>query len=164
MFAALLLDPRLAFLILCSLLIAAAVPIAFAWARVLPEEPPPFRFHRSSKGGTFDDASSREEQNPQRDPLAIALLLCVTFSYALQLPGLPQGLRLDTVPTIVPDDTLGWIEFALVWFFLAIPGFAAAYAILRPNFLRIPLFTAGVLVLLLWLLSAPLRAALAAVS
>lgn len=164
MFAAFLLDPRLAFLILCTLLIAAAIPIAFAWARVLPEDPPPFRFHRSSKRGTFGDTSSREQQNPRRDPLAIALLLCVTFSYALQLPGLPKVLRFDTVPTIVPHDTLGWIEFALVWFFLAIPGFAAAYAILRPNFLRIPLIAAGFLVLLLWLLSASLRAALTAVS
>lgn len=164
MFAALLLDPRLAFLILCTLLIAAAIPIAFAWACLLPEEPPPFRFNHSSKRGIFDDTSSREEQNPRRDPAAIALLLGITFSYAVQLPGLPKVLRFNTVPAIVPHDTLGWIEFALAWFFLAIPGLAAAYAILRPNFLRIPLLAAGVLVILLWLLSAPLRAALTAVS
>ncbi len=163
MIAALHLDPRLAFLILCTLLIAAAIPIAIAWARVLPEDLPPFRFHRSSKSGTFDNTSSREERNPRRDPFAIALLLGVTFSYALQLPGLPKDLRLEYLPPTIPHDTLGWIGFALVWFFLAIPGFAAAYAILRPNFLRVLLIAAGVLVLLLWLLSAPLRAALIAV-
>jgi hypothetical protein len=65
---------------------------------------------------------------------------------------------------VIPQDTIGWIEFGLIWFFVAVPGFAAAYALLRPNFLRTPLIAAGVLVLLLWLLAAPLHAALTAVS
>jgi hypothetical protein len=38
------------------------------------------------------------------------------------------------------------------------------YSLLRPNFLRVPLIAAGMLILLLWLLAAPLHAALEAVS
>jgi hypothetical protein len=65
---------------------------------------------------------------------------------------------------VIPRDAFDWIEFALIWFFVTVPGFAAAYSLVRPNFLRVPLIAAGVLVPLLWLLAPPLRAALTAVS
>jgi hypothetical protein len=69
-----------------------------------------------------------------------------------------------SIPTVIPLNTGGWFEFAAIWFLVLIPGFAAAYAFLRPNFLRAPLIAASVMILLLWLFAAPLRAALEAVS
>ncbi len=69
-----------------------------------------------------------------------------------------------SIPMVIPHSTSGWIEFAAIWFLVLIPGFAAAYSFLRPNFLRVPLIAAGFLVLLLWLLAAPFRAALEAIS
>ena len=164
MFAALLLDHRLALLLLSAPVIGPAVPLAFAWARVLPEDPPPFAEVGSSSLRPKNRRLSDEAGVGKRDPVAIALLLCVTFSYVLQLPGLNTHLGLGTLPKVIPQDTIGWLNFGLTWFFVAVPGFAVFYALLRPNFLRIPLIAAGVLVLLLWLLAAPLHAALTAVS
>jgi len=99
----------------------------------------------------------------RRNPFAIVLLLCVTLSYASQLPGVPRDIGFASIPTVIPHNLIGWIEFAGTWLLVLSPGFAAAYSILRPNFLRVPLIAAGFLVLLLWLLAAPLHAALEAV-
>jgi hypothetical protein len=94
----------------------------------------------------------------------MVLLICVSVSYSVQLPGVPRNLALGSIPTVIPQDASEWARFALTWFLVVVPGFSAAYSLLRPNFLRIPLIAAGTLILLLWLLSAPLRAALEAVS
>ena len=107
---------------------------------------------------------AHELASKRRDPFAIVLLLFVTLSYASQLPGVPREMGFGSIPTVIPYNSRGWIEFAATWFLVVIPGFAAAYSFLRPNFLRAPLIAAGFLVLLLWLLAAPLRAALEAVS
>ena len=164
MFAALLLEYHLAFVFLSALVIGAAVPLAVAWARVLPEEPPPFQIQRPTRRRRSIYAHSSDEEEASRDPLAIVLLLCVTASFAAQLPGLSQNLGLGSIPTLVPNNASGWIQFALTWVLMVVPGFAAAYSILRQNFLRVPLIAASALVLLLWLLSTPLRAALEAVN
>ncbi len=161
MLAALVLDHRLAFLCLAVLNLGAAAPLALGWARVLPEEPPPF--------GNAEDSLRRTRTSPpaaakRRDPFAILLLLCVTVSYACQLPGIPHGLGCGSIPAAVAHPTGGWIEFGAIWFLVLIPGFASVYSLLRPNFLRVPLIAAGMLILLLWLLAAPLHAALEAVS
>jgi hypothetical protein len=164
MFAALLLDYRLALLFLVVLNLGTAVPLAFGWARVLPEEPPPFGIAEDSFGRNRNLPSAAELRSKRRDPFAIVLLLCVTLSYACQFPGVPRDMGFGSIPTMIPYDTGGWIEFAVIWFLVVIPGFAMAYAFLRPNFLRVPLIVAGFLLLLLWLLGGPLRAALEAVS
>jgi len=164
MLAALVLDHRLAFLFLAVLNLGAAASLALGWARVLPEEPPPF--------GNAEDSLRRTKTSPpkaaltskRRDPFAILLLLCVTASYACQLPGIPHGLACGSIPSVVAHPTGGWIEFAGIWFLVLIPGLASVYSLLRPNFLRVPLSAAGMLILLLWLLAAPLHAALEAVS
>jgi len=162
MLAALVLNHRLAFLCLAVLNLGAAAPLALGWARVLPEEPPPF--------GNAEDSLRRTSPPPaaltskRRDPFAILLLLCVTVSYASQLPGIPHGLGGGSIPAVVAHPTGGWIEFGAIWFLVLIPGFASVYSLLRPNFLRVPLIAAGMLILLLWLLAAPLHAALEAVS
>lgn len=164
MLAALVLDHRLAFLFLAALSLGTAVPLAFGWARILPEEPPPFATSDDTQRARRNEPPAKKPMNERRDPFAIVLLLCVTVSYVCQLPGVPSDMGFGSIPTMIPDSTGGWIEFAGVWFLVLIPGFAAAYAILRPNLLRVPLIAAGFLVLLLWLLGAPLRAALEAVS
>jgi|SRR5436309_16122439 len=164
MFAALALDHRLAFLFLAALSLGAAVPLALGWARVLPEEPPPFEnapnlFRRPGNSPPAAALTSK-----RRDPFAIVLLLCVTVSYACQLPGVPRGVGFDSIPTVIPHDTVGRIGLAAIWFLVLIPGFASVYSLFRPHFLRGPLIAAGILLLLLWLFATPLRAALEAVS
>src|SRR6266404_7963679 len=164
MLAALLLDHRLAFLFLAVLHLGTAVPLAFGWVRLLPEEAPPFQIHRPPSRRWSIYAHSSEDEEDPRDPLAMVLLICVTVSYAIQFPGLLRSLALGSIPTVLPQDASEWARFALTWFLVVVPGFAAVYSLLRPNFLRVPLIVAGVLILLLWLFSAPLRAALEAVS
>jgi hypothetical protein len=164
MFAALVLDYRLAFLFLAVLNLGAAVPLAFGWARILPEEPPPFGNAEDSLRRAKNKLPADELKSKRRDPFAIGLLLCVTVSYACQFPGVPRGMGFGSIPTVIPHNTGGWIQFAAILFTVLIPGFAAAYAFLRPNFLRVPLIAAGMLVLLIGLFAGPLRAALEAVS
>src|SRR5467141_5411752 len=164
MLAVLFLDHRLAFLLLAALNLGTAVPLAFGWVRLLPEETPPFQISRTRLRRRSEYAHSSEEEETRRDPLAIVLLLCITVSYAVQLPGIPRNSGFGSIPMVVPEDTYGWVQFALTWFLAVAPGFGAAYSLLRPNFLRVPLIVAGTLILLLWLLSAPLRSALEAVS
>ena len=164
MLAALLLDYRLAFLLLAALYLATAVPLAFGWVRLFPEEAPPFQVHRPpARRWSIYAHSGEDEENP-RDPLAMILLICVTVSYAVQFPGLPRSLALGSIPTVFPEDGSGWARFTLTWFLVVVPGFSAVYSLLRPNFLRVPLIAAGVPILLLWLVAAPLRAALEAFS
>ena len=164
MFAALVLDYRLAFLFLAALSLGTAVPLAFGWARVLPEEPLPFGNAEDSFRRAKNSPAAPVLMNKKRDPFAIVLLLSITVSYASQLPGVPRGMGFGSIPTLIPHNTRGGIEFAAIWFLVLIPGFASVYSLLRPNFLRIPLIAAGMMILLLWLLAAPLRAALEAVS
>jgi hypothetical protein len=164
MYAAILLDPRLAFLSLCVLLLGAAIPLAFAWARLLPEEPPPFPLDRPHRRGTYRYSPIRQGQLPRRDSFAVVLLVGVSISYLLQIPGLPSDIDFSALPAVFPIDTPHWVKFGLLWLCTSIPGMAAVYSLLRPNFLRIPLIAAGVLVPLLWLLRAPLHAAMTAIS
>ena len=164
MLAALVLDHRLAFLFLAVLNLGAAAPLALGWARVLPEEPPPFGKAEDSLRRTRTSPPAAALTSKNRDLFAILLLLCVTVSYACQLPGIPHDLGCGSIPAVVAHPTGGWIEFAAIWFLVLIPGFAFVYSLLRPNFLRVPLIAAGMLILLLWLLAAPLHAALEAVS
>jgi hypothetical protein len=164
MLAALLLDRRLAFLFLVALHLGTTVPLAFGWVRLLPEEAPPFQIDHAPARRWSIYAHSCEDEETRRDLLAMVLLICVTVSYAVQLPGLPRSLAFGSIPTVIPRTASEWARFALTWFLVVVPGFGAAYSLLRPNFLRVPLIAAGVLILLLWLFSAPLRAALETVS
>jgi len=100
----------------------------------------------------------------RRDPIAAVLLVFVTLSYALQFPGVPQDIANVWIAKIVPASAAGWSELVLHWFFILIPGVAAIYALFTRIPLRIPLVAAGLMVLLVWLLSPPLYAALLASS
>lgn len=150
-----LLDHRLALLALAALLVAAAAPLAWGWARLLPQEPPPFESPAPSP------PSPTDASNPsKRDPFAIFLLLCVTLSYLLKFPGLPLSAGLHWLSTFLPQDYFNWALLAARAFFVVIPGLAAAYSAARPNPIRVALLAGGLLVLALWLASPFLLASL----
>jgi hypothetical protein len=160
MFALVLIDHRVALAALVALLIAAAAPLAYAWAKLLPEEPPPFGAPAASSPD--EDLVSNPKSRAKKDPLAVFLLVCVTLSYMLRFPGLPLAAGLQWLSTLLPADYFTPTVLTGRWFFLVVPGIAAMYSALRPNPVRIALIAAGLLVLALWLLSPMLRAAIAA--
>lgn len=158
MLAIVLIDHRLALLALAALLVAAAAPLAWGWAHLLPEDPPPFE----SPATPPPIQASPADQNKQskRDPFAIFLLLCVTLSYALKFPGVPLPAGLHWLSSLLPQDYFNWTLLAARAFFVVIPGLASAYSAVRPNPFRIALFAGGLLVLALWLATPFLRASL----
>ncbi len=156
MFATVLIDHRLALLALAALLIAAAAPLAYAWTKLLPEEPPPFEVPPA------EGLASNRKSAAKKDPFAVFLLGCVTLSYLLRFPGLPLAAGLQWLSTLLPADYFAWAVLGARWFFIVVPGLAAAYSALRPNPVRIALIAGGLLVLALWLASPVLRTAIAA--
>jgi len=153
-----LMDHRLALVAFAALLIAAAAPLASAWARLLPEEPPPFEVPAPSPP---EQTPSNRETRRKGDPFAIFLLLCITLSFLLKFPGLPVAAALQRLSGMLPPDYFNWLVLGARVFFAAMPGLAAVYSAIRPNPMRIPLTVAGVFVILLWFLSPMLRAAIA---
>ena len=103
MFAIILIDHRLALLALAALLIAAAAPLAYAWASLLPEEPPPFEVPAVSPPA--EGVASTAKSPVKKDRFAVFLLVCVTLSYLLRFPGLPFG-RWPAVAVHVAADRL----------------------------------------------------------
>jgi hypothetical protein len=162
MLAAIVLDPRLAFVFLGMLVVGAAVPLAMGWVRVLPEDQPPFASHELSSQGSNNEVSTEKAQTRKHDPFAIVLLAIVTFSYVLQFPGLRGDAALHWLVTLMPETWLSWILLAGRAFFVVTPGLAACYSVVQPNSLRAPLIGSGILVLLLWLLQPMLFAAMTA--
>jgi hypothetical protein len=158
MLAIVLIGHRLALLALAALLIAAAAPLAYAWASLLPEEPPPFEV---AAGSPAENLASNQKSPVKRDLVAVFLLVCVTLSYVLRFPGLPLVAGLQWLSTLLPADCFNWTLLAGRWFFVVAPGVAAVYFALRPNPMRIALIIGGLLVLALWLVSPMLRAAIA---
>jgi hypothetical protein len=161
MFTLLFIDHRLAFLALAALLIATAVPLGFAWARVLPEEPPPFPIQPGSFPTIDQESPPPEHATHRRDlVVSIALLICLTLAYLIRFPGFPTGVLIRWLETTVSGSTEHWIIFSIRIFLIASACAALGYAALRPGPLRIPLTTASALVLLLWFLAPLLRVAL----
>jgi hypothetical protein len=151
MFAAIILDHRLAFVFLCALVVGAAVPLAMAWARVLPEDAPPLASPEVSSRESKEELPAEEAANKRRDPFACVLLVVVSLSYVLQFPGLSGDAALHWLSTLMPETWLNWSLHAGRAFFVVTPGLAACYSVVRPNSIRVPLICAGILVLLLWL-------------
>jgi hypothetical protein len=150
--------PRVAFLCLSALLLGAAVPLAWAWTLVLPEEPEPFAAGRRRE----NVLQAYRAKHMRRDPIAIVLLVFVTLSYALQFPGVPKDIATAWIAKIIPEEAIDWTALGVHWFFIVIPGIAAIYALFalfRRNPMRTPLVLAGIFVLLLWLFVPLLEAA-----
>jgi hypothetical protein len=162
MVAAMVLDPRLAFVFLCVLMVGAAVPLAIGWVRVLPEEQPPFASREVSSQGSKNEVSAEKAKTRKHDPFAVVLLAIVTFSYVLQFPGLRGDAVLHWFATRMPETWLSWMLLAGRAFFVVTPGLAACYSVVQPNSLRGPLISSGILVLLLWLLQPMLFVAMTA--
>jgi hypothetical protein len=160
MFAAIILNHRLAFVFLCALVVGAAVPLAMAWARVLPEDAPPFAPKKDSPDGAKEEPPGEGERSRKRDPFSIVLLVFVTLSYALRFPGFPVDAVLYWLSARMPGAWWDWALLAGRAFFVVTPGLAACYSAVQPNFLRLPLIAGGILVLLLWLLKPMLLAAM----
>src|SRR5882672_6299927 len=99
MLAALLLDYRLAVLFLAALHLGTAVPLAFGWVRLLPEEAPPFQIHRAPARRWSIYARSSEDEETPRDPLAMVLPIHIPPTSALHIPILPRSPALSSIPT-----------------------------------------------------------------
>lgn len=159
MLAIVLMDHRLALVALALLLIVAAAPLAYAWARLLPEERPPFEV--AGAGTAPEEVAPGGKTLPKRDRFAVVLLLCVTISYVLRFPGVPLAPALQWLSTLLPADYFNWTVMGARAFFIGVPGLAAVYSALRRNPVRIALAIGGLMVLALWLLSPLLQKAIA---
>jgi hypothetical protein len=161
MFALLLINHRVALLALAALLIAAAVPLAYAWALLLPEEPPPFPIEPGSFPSVDHEPPAEASRTRKCDLImSVTLLVCLTLAYLIRFPGFPNALLLRWLSAVVSVPTEYWTIFAARIFVIASAGAAGIYAALRASPIRIPLATAAVLVLLLWFIAPLLRVAL----
>jgi hypothetical protein len=162
MLAIFLIDHRLALLALAALIVGAAIPLAFAWARILPEEPPPFDTAPSSDAKP--GAARKELARPKNDSVAMVLLVCVTLSYAMQFPGVPRQIALRWLESRIPEVPSMWVFWGVVSIVAVLNAGVAGHAIFRPSSLRVPLGVGAALVFVLWLLAHFLRVALVAPS
>jgi hypothetical protein len=135
----LVLDARVALVSLMLLSMAAVAPIVLGWLALLPSEREPF-----ASGGESGDKKPR-------DPFAIFLLVNISISLLLRIPGLDAAPLSSRIARLLPaewgEDTL---MIAFIWFGF-IPGLAAAYSAVRANPIRWQLLVGGVLTLVLWL-------------
>jgi hypothetical protein len=141
-------DHRLALFLYVLLLLAAAVPVAFAWLLLLPPEREPF-------------ASSDEKPSGNgRDVFAVFLLVNITLSLLLRIPGIDaDALSVPLAKWISPEWANHVVRVGLIWFGF-IGGLAAAYSLIRKNTLRWPLVFGGAFTLLLSLVAATLASAI----
>jgi hypothetical protein len=153
-------DHRLAIVLLGGLVVGAGAPLALCWARLLPDDAAPFDGPEKVGRSAEDSIEAGERRKKQGDRIAIALLVFVTISYALQFPGVPRDEILHGLASRFDATSADLITMGARAFFAFVPGLAACYSLLRTNFARIPLVTAGILVLLLWLFGPQLHAAL----
>ena len=153
------LDHRLALVALVLLLLTAAAPLAYAWARLLPDEAPPFELPHNPPPA--EQPSPNPETRRKNDPFVVFLLFGISRSFLLKFPGLPVAAALQWLSARVPPDYFTYLVLGARVFFLAMPGLAVVYSVIRPNPVRMQFILAGVFVALLWWLSPMLRAALA---
>ena len=134
-----------------GLLVAAGVPLAFGWARLLPEEPPPFPI----EPGSFpfvDEEVPLSGKASWKPILAVILLGCLTLAYVIRFPGLPSARLVRWLGAMVSGSTEHWLFVSANVVVPVVIVAAGVYAAFRPGPLRIPLLAAAVLVLLLWFL------------
>jgi hypothetical protein len=160
MLALLLIDHRVAFLALATLLIAAAIPLAIAWARLLPEDPPPFPIEPGSFPIIEQEPRPGASATPRGDLiLSVAILICLTLAYAVRFPGFPKAALMHWLDGVVSGSTEYWLIVSARAFLVVAAGAAVAYAIRRPSPFGIPLASAAALVLILWFVAPLLNVA-----
>jgi hypothetical protein len=143
-------DHRLAFAALVVLLIAAGTPLAFAWARLLPDDAPPF----SIEPGSFPsvDHEIRHVQ-PSRNLdylIAAPLLLCATIAFVFRVPGFPSGTVIAWFGNTIPGLDAHWSAITVRVIVTLVAVGIGVFGALRPGPLRIPLIIASALMLVLW--------------
>ena len=143
-------DHRLALLLYMLLLLAAAVPVAIAWLLLLPQEREPFA------------SSDEKPSGNERDIFAVFLLVNITLSLLLRIPGIDaDALSVALAKCISPEWADHVVRIGYIWFGF-IGGLAAAYSLIRKNILRWPLVFGGGFTLLLSLVAATLASAIRA--
>src|SRR5262249_38964229 len=105
MMAAVVLDPKIAFLLLAGLFVGAAVPLAMGWARLLPEERQPFEIENPRRRSDASRVSiyNTEPEARRLDLGAIVLLVLLTVAFAIQFPGVPRIAALNSLPDHIPS-------------------------------------------------------------
>jgi hypothetical protein len=153
-------DHRLAFVALIVLLTGAGTPLAFAWARLLPEDAPPFPIEPGSFP-SVDHEAPQDEPNRKKDYLIAApLLLCLTIAFIFRVPGFPGNTALAWLGGTIPALSEKWSAIAVQVFIALVAIGTVVLGALRPGPLRIPLIAAGALTLALWFLAPLLQAAM----
>jgi len=154
MLAAAVLSPQIAFFLLAGLVIGAAVPLAMGWARLLPEERPPFEIENPRRQSPLPMVSIYgSEPEPRKfEVVAIILLVLLTVAFAVQFPGVPRMDALNSLPDHLPKAE-EWFELALPCLLLVVCVAAILYGALRRSVLRVQLIVAGSVVLLLWVVA-----------
>ncbi len=157
------LPPRLAFLLLAALIVGAAIPLAIGWARLLPEEKPPFEIEnpRRRTAAPSESIYGSEPAPRKIDFVAMVLLFLLTVSFAVQFPGVPRDPALNSPPGHWPGAQ-DWFEVLLPCLLIMVAVVAIVYGAIRRSFLKMPLLLGGSLVLLLWIVAAWLYRALTA--
>src|SRR5580700_9757173 len=154
-------DHRLAFVALVALLIGAGTPLAFAWARLLPEDAPPFPIEPGSFPSVDHESPPQEEPSRKKDYLIAApLLLCLTIAFVFRVPGFPGSTVLGWIGGTIPglDAHSSAIVVHVVVGLIAIG--LGVFGTLRPGPLRIPLIASAALMLALWFLAPLLQTAM----
>jgi hypothetical protein len=157
-------DHQLALITLVALLIAAGTPLAFAWARLLPEDAPPFPIEPGSFP-SVDHEVPQEQTSRNRDSwIAAPLLLCLTLAFIFRVPGFPSGTVLAWVGGTIPGATAHGSATAVQVIVALIAIGTSVFGALRRGPLRIPLIAAGALTLILWFMAPLLQTAMLAVT
>ena len=145
-------DHRLAFAALVALLNAAGTPLAFAWARLLPEDAPPFPIEPGSFP-SVDHETPPEVPSRKKDYLIAApLLLCLTIAFVFRVPGFPGSTVLGWLGGTIPGLDAHSSAIIVHIIVALIAGGLGVFGAMRPGPLRIPLIAAGALILILWFL------------
>jgi hypothetical protein len=155
-------DHRVALVTLVLLLIGAGTPLAFALARLLPEDAPPFPIEPGSFPSVDHEVPPEQPRRNRDSWIAALLLLCLTIAFAFRVPGFPVSTVLAWIGGTNPAVTAHWSAIAIQVIVALIAIGAAVFGALRPGPLRIPLITAGVMILILWFAAPLLQAAMLA--
>jgi hypothetical protein len=151
---------RAAFVALIALVVAAGIPLAFAWARLLPEDAPPFKIEAGSYQSVEMEPTPEPAKKSRRDLLSIALLLCVTATYLVRFPGIPLPPIAGSLGGLFSNAVAPWIFLSARVVLLVGTGLGACYAALRPGPQRVPMVLAAGFALILWLLGPILQSAM----
>ena len=153
-------DHRVAFIALVALVLGAGVPLAFGWARLLPEDTPPFPIEPGSFP-SVDHEVAQEQPSDKRDYwIAAPLLFCLTVAFVFRVPGFPGGAVVASIGRVIPEVGASWSSVAAHVVVALVATGAGVFGALRPGPLRIPFIAAGAMTLILWFLGPVLQAAM----